>query len=130
MPKMPSITHINQRFRGPSENEKHALLIGQALHDIRELCWYMDRNDRDKNNIIHGQTDYIKNNHIRLITWTHQDDYDVISNIGTKVKLVNKNVTLLPFENIPKEGSKNEITGIKNRIKKIEDKIDNMTSRP
>ncbi len=130
MPKLPSITNTNHRFRGPSENEKHALMIGQTLHDIRELCWYMDRNDRNEEDITRGQTDFIRNNRLRLITWTHSNKAEITSNVGDEVKLVNQNMTLLPFENVPREGTKSEIKGIKNRIKQIEDRIDNILSRP
>lgn len=62
----PSLIKTNARYRGPTESNKYINLIHETLHDLRLLCYKIDSNEKDRNNI--GQKEAIEANMKYYIT--------------------------------------------------------------
>lgn len=123
MKKFPSITKTNHRYRGEAESHKHRIMVQQALHDITDLCHTIDRNEKDPNNIIKGQSDFIQDNMNRLTTWQHLGINDIdktISNTPTSTVLMDHTqLTLLPTEGAPAMQGNSEVIGTENRLNNL-----------
>lgn len=118
--KVPSITRVNHRYRGPMEQDKHILTMHQILHDIRDLYYTQYRNDiLDQP----GQRNFISHNMERTIPWWRMaagDTDTTYSNINPAVTFkgpdMQYSMQFIPTESLPPTDTVSELRGIKARL--------------
>lgn len=133
--KLPSLTQTNHRHRGPMETHKHAMTSQQALHDIRELYFTMQRNDR-VSPVVKGQIDFINDNLSRMLKGygSRGVEYDVTATQPTNTKLrkgsSTTNLSVLPLDSgeitMNEYGVPTRLTGLHNRLVSVENQVKNI----
>lgn len=112
---VPSITQTNHRYRGPMETHKHALVLQQVIHDIREL-YYITHHNPNNGDI--GQTEMIESN-MKHITHERIKQGDIIySNQPSTVILSNETQHTVSL--VTKDNTTNT-TGLRSRIERLAD---------
>lgn len=112
----PNITYINNRYRGKPENDKFALISQKNIEEIKK-CFEESSRDTEDSYVLGRE----RNKDI-LLTQENYSPSESFCSVPTSGNIGGREYTIAPLE-------RDSMNGIKNRISRIENKLDAIYSK-